>query len=100
MKTNKLIGIIALGSAVLMLSCNNIGSNKNSKTEEVNAEKITEEVVNQELPVKMIPNSPEGAEAYFSPDDKSLIFNGKTMPMGLLTGWPCGLWPCFVGDPF
>jgi Tol biopolymer transport system component len=32
-----------------------------------------------ELPIWKIPNCPEGAEAYFSPDDKAMIFNGKSV---------------------
>ena len=78
MKIKNLIGTLAIGSLVLFSACSNSSTNQNNETEEIDSLQTTETVGNVELPIKMITNSPEGAEAYFSPDDKSLIFNGKT----------------------
>lgn len=36
-----------------------------------------EEVASSELPIFKIPNVTNGAEAYFSPDGKAIVFNGK-----------------------
>ena len=77
MKIRNLIGTLALGGIVLFSACNN-SSNDNKQTENKDSLQAANTVDTIELPVKMIPNSPEGAEAYFSPDDKSLIFNAKT----------------------
>lgn len=77
MKTNKLMGMLIVGGIVLFSACTN-SSSKNANTEESESSKTTEIAENKELPVIQIPDSPEGAEAYFSPDDKSMIFNGKT----------------------
>mgnify|MGYP001122711675 CR=1 FL=1 len=67
---------IALGlSTIVMVSC------AETKKEEVKAEKNKElaEVVEQvsELSIKKTPTVTNGTEAYFSPDGKSVIFNGK-----------------------
>lgn len=77
MKAYNLIGTLAFGGIIILTACTN-SPNNNKNTEESNGKQNAEIVENKELPVKMIPNSPEGAEAYFSPDDKSMIFNGKT----------------------
>ena len=67
---------VALGlSTMVMVSC------AETKKEEVKAEKkeelaaVVEKAI--ELPIKKIPTVTNGAEAYFSPDGKSVIFNGK-----------------------
>ncbi len=77
--TKKIIGMILAGGIVLLSACTNSSSKKDTSAEESKGSQAVEDVVNKELPVKMIPGSPEGAEAYFSPDDKSMIFNGKTV---------------------
>lgn len=59
--------------AIILASCTGKNSNTN---EESNDAKVADEQT-KELKVWKIPNVKEGAEAYFSPDDKSLIFNGK-----------------------
>ncbi|RLD80290.1 MAG: hypothetical protein DRJ10_07640, partial [Bacteroidetes bacterium] len=78
MKIQNLIGIFALGGIVLFSACSNSSANENKEAVEKYNLKMLVENDSTELPIKMITNSPEGAEAYFSPDDKSLIFNGKT----------------------
>lgn len=67
---------VALGlSTMVMVSC------AETKKEEVKAEKkeelaaVVEKAI--ELPIKKIPTVTNGAEAYFSPNGKSVIFNGK-----------------------
>ena len=69
--------ILVLGLSTLLFSaCSNEPQQKqdDSKNElAVNDKK--DEIV--ELPIIQIPNVTNGAEAYFSPDGKSLIFNGK-----------------------
>lgn len=78
MRINKLTGIFALGIILLAPACtNDSDSKKETDANESKSSQPTEVVESEELPVKMVPNSPEGAEAYFSPDDKALIFNGK-----------------------
>ena len=52
----------------------------NTESDESVIEKAGLEVVdetNPELPISNVPNVSNGAEAYFSPDNKALIFNGK-----------------------
>jgi len=67
---------IALGlSTIVMVSC------ADHKKEEVKPE-VKEELVAVvekaiELPITKIPTVTNGAEAYFSPDGKAVIFNGK-----------------------
>ena len=78
MKIHKLLGTFALSATVLLAACSSSSENKNTESEKTDSLKTEETSQNVELPVKMIPNSPEAAEAYFSPDDKSLIFNAKT----------------------
>ncbi|MCK5906198.1 MAG: PD40 domain-containing protein [Flavobacteriales bacterium] len=56
-------------STLLFASCGE--SNDQQET------KVEKKEVNKELPVSRIPNVSNGAEAYFSPDSKKLIFNGK-----------------------
>ena len=56
-------------STLLFASCGE--SNDKQET------KVEKKEVNKELPITQIPNVPVGAEAYFSPDSKTLIFNGK-----------------------
>lgn len=78
MRINKLLGISALGSIIYFSACTTMSnSEKENDSEKIKSMQPDEIVVNKELPFKIVPNSPEGAEAYFSPDDKSLIFNGK-----------------------
>lgn len=71
-KNSILTGVLA----VLLLSC---ADNKKHKTSGPENDKngIVEETVPSELPIRKIPNVTNGAEAYFSPDGKSVIFNGK-----------------------
>ncbi len=78
MKTKKLTGALLVGGIILLSACTNPGAKKEANAEDSKDVQTAETVVNEELPVHMIPNSPEGAEAYFSPDDQSMIFNGKT----------------------
>ncbi|MCK5906548.1 MAG: PD40 domain-containing protein, partial [Flavobacteriales bacterium] len=67
--------ILILGlSTLIFSSCGNETQQADNKKETaVNDSK--KEVV--ELPVVQVPNVANGAESYFSPDGKSLIFNGK-----------------------
>ncbi len=78
MKIKKLTGALLIGSIIFIAACSNSGAKKETNAEEPKDAQAVETVVNEELPVTRIPNSPEGAEAYFSPDDQSMIFNGKT----------------------
>ncbi len=73
MKSIKTNILIAALFAFIFASCTGGSSNT---TEESNAAEVTTEQT-KELKVWKVPNVKEGAEAYFSPDDKSLIFNGK-----------------------
>lgn len=57
--------------ALFLLSCNQQSSDK-VKTEVEEVKKAQ-----TEFEVTEVPNVDQGAEAYFSPDGKSLIFNGK-----------------------
>ena len=59
--------------AIILASCTGKNSNTN---EESNSAKVADEQT-KELKVWKVPNVLEGAESYFSPDGKSLIFNGK-----------------------
>ncbi|MCK5535562.1 MAG: PD40 domain-containing protein [Bacteroidales bacterium] len=77
MKTRNLILSIAIGGIFAFSACTN-SAKENTNAEQKDTLTVVAKAETQELPVKMIPNSPEGAEAYFSPDDKSMIFNGKT----------------------
>lgn len=77
MRIQKTIGILALFCTVFFSACSGSSEKKNTEPGKVDSLKADETSQNIELPVKMIPNSPEAAEAYFSPDDKSLIFNAK-----------------------
>ena len=77
MKTKKIIGTLLAGGIILFSACTN-SSTKKTDAEESKSSQDIEITENKELPVIMIPDSPEGAEAYFSPDDQSMIFNGKT----------------------
>lgn len=72
MKISYLRLSIVLGVFALV-SCGT-ENKKETAAEEVSVAD-TEEVV--ELPIAKIPNVTNGAEAYFSPDGKSVIFNGK-----------------------
>jgi|LGVF01.1.fsa_nt_gb Tol biopolymer transport system component len=70
--------ILLLGlSTLLFSSCSEEAqqeqADKNIKEIAVNEDKNND----IELPVTQIPNVTNGAEAYFSPDGKTLIFNGK-----------------------
>ncbi len=65
---------IALGISVALVSCGRSQREEETVKEEATAV-ITEKV--SELPITKIPNVTNGAEAYFSPDGKSIIFNGK-----------------------
>lgn len=63
---------IALGLiAVVMAGCSQ-GTTEKEAVAETN-----EETAVVELPITQVPNVNNGAEAYFSPDGKALIFNGK-----------------------
>lgn len=73
MKYLKIEILIATLLAFIFTSCAGGSSNKK---EEANDAKLTKEQT-KELKVWKVPNVTEGAEAYFSPDGKSLIFNGK-----------------------
>lgn len=61
--------------AVLSLSCADNKKNKEAGLVSDKEENVTE-TGSVELPIKKIPNV-SGAEAYFSPNGKSVIFNGK-----------------------
>ena len=67
---------IALGlSGIMMTSCED---NKKEAVKEIENEALAALVENTvELPIKKIPTVTNGAEAYFSPDGKAVIFNGK-----------------------
>ena len=75
MKSIRINILIAALFAFILASCAGGSSNKN---EESNTAEVTDEQT-KELKVWKVPNVIEGAEAYFSPDDKSLIFNGKNV---------------------
>ncbi len=65
---------IALGLSAALVSCGGSQTEETAKTEE-KAPVTTKEV--SELPITKIPNVTNGAETYFSPDGKAIIFNGK-----------------------
>jgi len=65
---------IVLGISAALVSCGGNQSKEETVKEEPSAV-ITEEI--SELPITKIPNVTNGAEAYFSPDGKAIIFNGK-----------------------
>ena len=73
MKSLKIKLLFALLVALFITSCTGGDSktNEEAKTETVAAEET------KTFNVWKVPNVIEGAEAYFSPDGKSLIFNGK-----------------------
>lgn len=73
MKSTNIKIIFTFLVAIILASCTGKNSNTN---EESNDAKVADEQT-KELKVWKVPNVKEGAEAYFSPDDKSLIFNGK-----------------------
>ena len=62
MKTKKLTGMLLLGGIILFSACTN-SSNKKTKTEDSKSSQAIEVAENKELPVIMIPDSPQGAEA-------------------------------------
>lgn len=70
MKTN-----ILFASLIIFFFASCTGGNSEKKNDSNVAEVTNEQT--QELKVWKVPNVKEGAEAYFSPDNKSLIFNGK-----------------------
>ncbi len=65
---------IALGLSAALVSCGGSQTEETAKTEAA-APATTKEV--SELPITKIPNVTNGAETYFSPDGKAIIFNGK-----------------------
>lgn len=67
---------IALGlSTMVMVSC---ADNKKEEVKAENKEELAAVVEKiKELPITKIPTVTNGAEAYFSPDGKAVIFNGK-----------------------
>jgi len=67
---NYSIALILVG----LISCGESQSEEETVKEEPSAV-ITEEI--SELPITKIPNVTNGAETYFSPDGKAIIFNGK-----------------------
>ncbi|MEN8138147.1 MAG: hypothetical protein ABFR62_06920, partial [Bacteroidota bacterium] len=74
--------ILILGlSTIILSSCNEEPKQKQADeakpeiAENITPEKAREE--NDELTITKVPNVTNGAEAYFSPDGKSLIYNGK-----------------------
>ncbi|MCF6360439.1 MAG: hypothetical protein L3J29_06715 [Cyclobacteriaceae bacterium] len=66
---------IALGLSVAVISCSDTTQSEDTETVKETALVVTEEP--SELPITNIPSVTNGAEAYFSPDGKSVIFNGK-----------------------
>ena len=64
--------ILILASLVMIFTSCTSQSAKNNGKDATEANET-----NQKFPVLMVPNITEGAESYFSPDGKSLIFNGK-----------------------
>ncbi|MCK5170412.1 MAG: PD40 domain-containing protein [Bacteroidales bacterium] len=75
MKSTNIKILFAFLVAILLVSCT--GKNSDTNTESNDAKVADEQT--KELKVWKVPNVIEGAEAYFSPDDKSLIFNGKNV---------------------
>ena len=69
--------LIIKPSIVLGLVAAVVAGCSQGTTEKEEVANITEEVTITELPITQVPNVNNGAEAYFSPDSKSLIFNGK-----------------------
>jgi len=68
---------MALGlSTMLLTSCTDAKKNKETEVEKEKLAVVVEEA-KSELPIKNIPSVTNGAEAYFSPDGKAVIFNGK-----------------------
>lgn len=68
---------IVLGlSTMVMASCTD---NKKEKVEQADNNEVVAKKVEEvkEFPITKIPNVTNGAEAYFSPDGKAIIFNGK-----------------------
>ncbi len=57
--------------AIVMASCSDGKNQQEAVADKAEVAEILE------LPIVNVPNVPNGAEAYFSPDNKSLIFNGK-----------------------
>ena len=68
---------VALGVlTMIMASC--ADNKKKEVIQNDNLEVITQKTEEiKELPITKIPNVTNGAEAYFSPDGKAIIFNGK-----------------------
>lgn len=67
---------IALGlSAIVITSCSD--KKKEDTNQKKNKDLTTVVEKATELPIKRIPNVSNGAESYFSPDSKTVIFNGK-----------------------
>jgi len=68
---------MALGlSGMILTSCADTKKNKETEVEKDKLAVVVEEA-KSELPIKNIPSVTNGAEAYFSPDGKAVIFNGK-----------------------
>lgn len=67
---------LAIGFATLAItSCTDSSKTEESEVKVESAAIITDEV--SELPITKIPTVTNGAETYFSPDGKAVIFNGK-----------------------
>ena len=75
---NKIVKFsIVLGfSAYMITSCTETNQTEEAEVEKEQAGAVVTEDIS-ELPIVNIPNVTNGAETYFSPDGKAIIFNGK-----------------------
>lgn len=70
----KKMDFIKLAAIALVLLAGCSGVNQKDDEKSATADILSEQM---ELPIKRIDNVTNGAESYFSPDSKSVIFNGK-----------------------
>lgn len=75
MKIKSNVSILTLLSAFMLSACSGVQNADKEETAENKA--IETEKAQIELPIEQIKNVTNGAESYFSPDSKSVIFNGK-----------------------